>query len=353
METVSSNNALGSRRSDTNESAGTGSGAAAAAAAVVVELHVLVIAHPDDESMFFVPWLRQMQRLKEQNDCCTPLQQHRDVNVLAPSEPQLQQKSLVWLICMTTGDYDGLGATRSAELHNVASTVFRHVIDQVILIDQPRILPDHPRQPWDTRSTSSILGNYLRPLLDRLLVATKDQPTAPTLHLNLVTFDKYGVSGHINHRDTFYAVRNLHEEWPVDLVETDDHDSTRWQSIQKVSLWTLESVQNPLVKYIPVREWIRFLVHWTSCLVARVLYVLGVVSSREALSTGTTSTFSSVSLDQDVTEYYCHEPWINWQAMATHESQFVWYRRLFVVFSCYTYCNRLRRVHSSSAHKDD
>ena len=35
---------------------------------------------------------------------------------------------------------------------------------------------------------------------------------------------------------------------------------------------------------------------------------------------------------------------INWCAMARHASQFVWYRRLFVVFSSYTYCNTLRRI---------
>jgi N-acetylglucosaminylphosphatidylinositol deacetylase len=346
METAR-NNASGSSKSETNGGAGAGTGGAAQAA--VLELHVLVTAHPDDESMFFLPWLRHVQRLKEGH---RPLQQHRDSSVLVPNEQQQQKLSLVWLICMSTGDYDGLGATRSAELHDVAGTVFRHAIDQVILIDQPNLLPDHPRQPWDVRSASSILGDHMRPLLDRLLLGSNDNRPTPMLHLNLVTFDEYGVSGHINHRDTFYAVRNLHDNWPFDLVE-DDHDPTRWNSIQKVSLWSLESVRNPLVKYFPVQEWIRFLVYWAGCLVARILYVSGVAPSRGALSTGTTSSPFSVSLDRDVTEYHCYEPWINWQAMATHQSQFVWYRRLFVVFSCYTYCNRLRRVESSTSHKDD
>ena len=41
--------------------------------------------------------------------------------------------------------------------------------------------------------------------------------------------------------------------------------------------------------------------------------------------------------------YRLQQPALNWRAMASHTSQFVWYRRLFVVFSCYTYVNRLKR----------
>jgi hypothetical protein len=37
-------------------------------------------------------------------------------------------------------------------------------------------------------------------------------------------------------------------------------------------------------------------------------------------------------------------PSLNWKAMVVHRSQFVWYRRLFVVFSCYTYINLLRLI---------
>eukprot|EP00891_Asterochloris_glomerata_P001427 jgi/Astpho2/1427/Aster-06277 len=35
------------------------------------------------------------------------------------------------------------------------------------------------------------------------------------------------------------------------------------------------------------------------------------------------------------------QPWLVWQAMAAHHSQFVWYRRLFIVFSRYTFVNTL------------
>ena len=37
-------------------------------------------------------------------------------------------------------------------------------------------------------------------------------------------------------------------------------------------------------------------------------------------------------------------PGVNWRAMAAHASQFIWFRRLFLAFSCYTYINCLRQV---------
>lgn len=33
-----------------------------------------------------------------------------------------------------------------------------------------------------------------------------------------------------------------------------------------------------------------------------------------------------------------------WRAMAAHHSQFVWYRRFFVLFSRYAYVNTFRRI---------
>jgi len=37
-------------------------------------------------------------------------------------------------------------------------------------------------------------------------------------------------------------------------------------------------------------------------------------------------------------------PRMNYQAMQAHASQFVWYRRLFVVFSRYTFMNTLEVI---------
>lgn len=38
------------------------------------------------------------------------------------------------------------------------------------------------------------------------------------------------------------------------------------------------------------------------------------------------------------------DPGASWRAMAAHASQMVWFRKLFVAFSSYTYVNSLRQV---------
>ncbi len=39
--------------------------------------------------------------------------------------------------------------------------------------------------------------------------------------------------------------------------------------------------------------------------------------------------------------FFTFHPKLTWMAMAAHHSQFVWYRRLSVLFSTYTYINSL------------
>jgi N-acetylglucosaminylphosphatidylinositol deacetylase len=60
----------------------------------------------------------------------------------------------------------------------------------------------------------------------------------------------------------------------------------------------------------------------------------------EAQSARTSNGDASVHL---VTSF---APWLSHRAMAAHRSQFVWYRRLFVLFSRYTFFNTLQRIES-------
>lgn len=43
----------------------------------------------------------------------------------------------------------------------------------------------------------------------------------------------------------------------------------------------------------------------------------------------------------DELNYMCATPYHSYKAMSTHWSQFVWYRKLFTLFSRYSYCNSL------------
>lgn len=206
-------------------------------------LYILVIAHPDDESMFFAPTLLALER--------------------------------VWVISLSNGNYDGLGRIREKELKQACDILG---VEQVFCLNA---FEDNPHNRWDTRDIAQVL--------EKTLTESCEQQD-----IRILTFDQGGVSGHANHVDTYRGV----QYWL-------SSSSTRTNTMG----WKLETISNPLLKYLPP-VWL-------------LLY------KRES------------SL-----EYTCHTPWLVWKAMAAHSSQFVWYRRLSVVFSHYTYHNQWHEIKS-------
>ena len=96
------------------------------------ELTVVVTAHPDDESMFFVPTLYSLVGGGGERAELQP--------------PSTSTTSQVWLLCLTTGNYNGLGSVRAQELQCAAESVLH--VDQTIVLDNDRF-PDHPIKPWN------------------------------------------------------------------------------------------------------------------------------------------------------------------------------------------------------------
>ncbi|XP_024017375.1 probable N-acetylglucosaminyl-phosphatidylinositol de-N-acetylase isoform X2 [Morus notabilis] len=113
----------------------------------------------------------------------------------------------------------------------------------------------------------------------------------------IITFDDYGVSGHCNHRDVHHGVRKLL------------HDTSQ----QDIEAWELVST-NLLRKYSgPVDIWLSYL--------------------------------CALRCSSGVTHCFINEhPRKSFLAMAQHSSQWVWFRKLFVALSSYTYVNTLRRI---------
>ena len=98
-------------------------------------------------------------------------------------------------------------------------------------------------------------------------------------------------------------------------------------NLPPLELWSLVT-DTTLFKYTPVLAWIYLF-----------LTLCGFVP--QSIS----STLANGTHNGDVVVLYrLQQPALNWRAMASHTSQFVWYRRLFVVFSCYTYVNTLKRI---------
>jgi N-acetylglucosaminylphosphatidylinositol deacetylase len=258
-----------------------------------LRLYVLVMAHPDDESMFFLPTVLNL----------------------------LDTGAEVWVLCLTTGNYDGLGEIRSRELRRACQDVIG--MQKVILLDDPAF-QDHPTRAWPIEETAESIHTALRK-------AVEEEPDKKWRSIDLVTFDQRGVSNHANHRDTFFAVRHFY-----DFQKTIIPEGTSHHALPLVrAVWTLDTVENPLTKYVPVLEWLLLILFWCGIKIDSLLSTTAVVSDD--------SDSSNV-----VRVYRMHQPTLNWRAMAAHTSQFVWYRRLFVVFSCYTYHNRLQKLHTTA-----
>ncbi|KAM3286182.1 putative N-acetylglucosaminyl-phosphatidylinositol de-N-acetylase isoform X1 [Capsicum chacoense] len=212
---------------------------------------LLVIAHPDDESMFFTP----------------------TINYLSLRGCNLH------ILCMSTGNADGIGNIRKEELY-LASTVLKVPQKQVKVLDHPD-LQDGFGKSWNSKLLSKII---------------KEEIVNCAIDL-VITFDNYGVSGHCNHQDVHQGVREL-------LQDT---------SHKEVEVWELVST-SILRKYTgPLDIW------------------LSLLSAKFHLS-GVVHCF--------LNEY----PRRSLAAMAQHKSQWVWFRKLFVSFSSYTYVNCLRKI---------
>ncbi|XP_017204342.1 N-acetylglucosaminyl-phosphatidylinositol de-N-acetylase isoform X4 [Oryctolagus cuniculus] len=162
---------------------------------------LLVIAHPDDEAMFFAPTVLGLGRLR-----------HR-----------------VSLLCFSAGNYYNQGEIRKKEL--LQSCGVLGIPPSSVMIIDNRDFPDDPGVQWDTELVANTL---LR-------------------HVEVVTFDAGGVSGHSNHVALHTAVRALHSNGKLP---------------KGCSVLTLQSV-NVLRKYLAILD-----LPWSLSAPQDVLFVL-------------------------------------------------------------------------------
>ncbi|KAL1546048.1 N-acetylglucosaminylphosphatidylinositol deacetylase [Salvia divinorum] len=213
---------------------------------------LVVIAHPDDESMFFAPVINYLTS------------RHHNVHIL----------------CMSTGNADGMGSIRKEELQ-LASVVLKIPAQQVTVLDHPD-LQDGFGKVWNWDLLASII---------------EEETRTHSIDL-IITFDDYGISGHCNHCDVHQGVRKLL------------HDALGGRHLEA---WEIMS-PNIVRKYIgPVDIWL-------SIMFSRL--------DKDGLS--------HCLLNLDLRKSYA--------AMAQHSSQWVWFRKLFVTFSSCTYVSTLKKI---------
>ncbi|KAJ2726915.1 hypothetical protein GGI07_000243 [Coemansia sp. Benny D115] len=194
-----------------------------------------------------------------------------------------QQKDVtVSLLCLSKGDYDGRGDVRKRELIK-AGVHFGLTPDSVIIVDDPH-LPDDPNKAWNIA-----------------LVAKTVEAVAAAGDVDAIfTFDSRGVSGHQNHIAAYMGVKHM-------------------------ALTSQRFKFNPLNVY--ALESIGFARKYSSIL--DTIFALGAfMVSRDA--------------QMFVADLGAYSMGV--QAMLMHESQLVWFRKLYLAFSRYMFINTYSKV---------
>ena len=285
------------------------------------DVWLLITAHPDDESMFFLPTLRN-----------------------------LENRTHGHILCLSTGDFGSSdGKIRTKELQIACELIGWGCT----VVDDDR-LKDGPNEIWN----SDVIADQILECIKLSVVGkatdidTKENDMAK-LNLNILTFDNKGVSSHPNHIDTFKGARHLLEE---KARHTGNDNAINSQLIISVDnkvipinthVWTLQTISNPLHKYFLWSVWellpqvilLLFQLFWQLA-----LFLLGSSLWSKSKVTFDTPLTGMRQTSTTTRQFRIMEPILAWNAMAAHYSQFVWYRRLSIMFSRYTFINNLVKL---------
>ncbi|OQR75308.1 N-acetylglucosaminyl-phosphatidylinositol de-N-acetylase-like [Tropilaelaps mercedesae] len=215
---------------------------------------LIVIAHPDDETMFFGPFLAS----------------------------EAEQNSELHVLCFSRGDFYVNGDVRRRELNRAVDRL--GVSTKLVTVLGWPQFPDNPNIRWRMSDVRDVILDYCN-----------GHPQIEAI----VTFDAYGVSGHLNHLAIADAVKNLAKEPEFDQ-----------------RIFTLESV-SILRKYCrPLDE--VFCAKWPPSYRYRV---------------------SETMAER-----------VQW-ALLAHESQMLWFRHLYRWFSRYMRVNTFEELDKRRSHR--
>lgn len=164
----------------------------------------LLIAHPDDEAMFFSPTLSALTAPKLGNH--------------------------IKILCLSSGNAAGLGETRKTELGASAKMLgLRSESDVLVLEDEA--FPDSMTATWPKEKIMAVLSSAFVPASSASKAGTKSGPPETTIDV-LITFDRGGVSSHPNHISLHHGAR----AWLAGLMA----GQSGWK--RPCELYTLSSV---------------------------------------------------------------------------------------------------------------
>ncbi|GKZ34673.1 N-acetylglucosaminyl-phosphatidylinositol de-N-acetylase [Aspergillus brasiliensis] len=256
----------------------------------------LLIAHPDDEAMFFAP------------------------TVLALTRPEYGNH--LKILCLSSGDADGLGHIRKKELVKSAMQLGLRQESDVYIIDDPSRFRDSMSIQWTESDVSAVLEHAFAPeLSDNTTTNSKKNKSnkagsAPTATIDvLLTFDKGGISNHPNHRSLYHGA--------VHFLRTLMKDKPGYTC--PVTLYTLTTT-NLLRKYAGILD-------------APFTMLRGAMNSLLGRSGGSKGQLPSRLLFvSSVNE------WLTAQSamVKAHQSQMVWFRWGWITIGRYMVVNDLK-----------
>ncbi|KOS38485.1 hypothetical protein ACN38_g10695 [Penicillium nordicum] len=124
---------------------------------------ILIIAHPDDETLFFSPSILY----------------HRH-------DPHVTR----FLLVISSGNYNDIGEQRQKEIHKSCAALGISQ-DHCVVLNHPD-LQDNPEKWWDENLVQDIIAPYIKKWKADLIMS----------------FDQGGISGHINHRAVSAGIRS-------------------------------------------------------------------------------------------------------------------------------------------------
>ncbi|CAG7979436.1 unnamed protein product [Penicillium salamii] len=250
----------------------------------------LLIAHPDDEAMFFAP------------------------TVLALTNPELGNH--LKILCLSTGDADGLGEVRKKELQKSALRLGLRSESDVFIVDDLSRFPDGMDKTWTEEDVAGLLASAFAP--------PKGKNEAPAATIDVIlTFDKHGISNHPNHRSLYFGA--LH------FLRTLMKGKAGFQC--PVTLYSLTTT-SIFRKYAGVLD-------------APLSMFLGVCSNVASALSGSKKKDAAASGEGPARLLFVSSinEWITAQSamVSCHQSQMVWFRWGWITIGRYMTVNDLKR----------
>ncbi|KAL4904813.1 hypothetical protein BDW74DRAFT_22167 [Aspergillus multicolor] len=255
----------------------------------------LLIAHPDDEAMFFAPTL------------------------LALAKSELGNH--VKILCLSSGDADGLGHIRRDELTKSAKRLGLRSESDVLVLDDAKF-QDGMGNEWLKGDIASLLSSTFAPNTSTTRKHSKTSTDPPTATIDvLLTFDAYGISNHVNHRSLYHGVRH----WLSTMMKENPGYSC------PVTMYTLTTT-NLLRKYIGVLD-------------APFTMVRGVVDGLFSASRVRSASERKGEAPARLLFVSSVGEWMTAQSamVKAHQSQMVWFRWGWIGIGRYMVVNDLKR----------